>query len=71
MDALPALFSDSSTRAGGLWKNTEEYNEAWGWDVYCDAEDAVNQNPRRFSDQSRAWGRAAGGRAASPRQMRR
>ena len=61
----------SNTRTGGLWESPAEYQDAWGSDCYCDPEDAVNQNPRQYSDQSRAWGRSTGGRAASPRQQSR
>jgi len=61
----------SLTRAGGCWKDPEEYHEAWGSDVYCYPEDAMNQAPRQFTEEPRARSQAPGGRASSPRQVRR
>ena len=65
------IWPVSLTRAGGVWKDPEEYHEAWGSDIFCYPEDAMNKNPRQFTEQSRAWSRAQGGRASSPRQVRR
>ena len=66
-----SLWPVSQTRTGGVWESCEEYESAWNDDCYCDAQDAMNQKPVRYTDQSKPWGRSTGGRAASPRQHSR
>jgi len=66
-----SLWPVSQTRVGWLWESPQEYEALWNDDSYCDPQDAVNQKPARFTDQSKTWGRSVGGRAASPRQHSR
>ena len=66
-----SLWPVSHARVGGLWESPEEYQAAWNAESSCDPEDAVNQRPRQYTDQSTPWGRSVGGRAASPRHHSR
>ena len=61
----------SLTRVCGCWKDLEEYQEAWGSDLYSYPQDAVNQAPRVYTEEPRNRSQAPGGRASSPRQARR